>query len=422
MYQPKGIKKFYHQTRRFLAKNWLNLWHPTQIAITGSQGKTTTTQTLAKILSKIAPTVVTDINLDTVFNVPITALKVRPWTKYLVWELGIDKPDEMDFHLQIAKPTIAVITGIAPVHTDKEHLGSLENLIKEKRKLIEKLPSQNDGGVAILNYDDENVRNMASFTKAKVIFYGSDKKHCQYYFDKNSVKVTLNGTSFKLFSTNSNYFQSFDFAQDKSVITKLIGLHHPSNLTAVYAVLKTLLPDNSKLNSIFRTIVSKIEPFRGRMNIEKGPMGTWVLNDSLRANPESVFSGLKTLAALDYQKGRKIAILGVMGELADPEGAHQETGRQLLEYKPEITICLGDYRKYTYDTAIKLGYPKEKIYFAKNVFDAAEILKKIIKKNDLIYLKGSFLRNLKRILQILNGEEVSCKTDLCSYNESGYEK
>jgi len=414
MYQPTGIKKLYHQARRLIAKNWLNLWHLTQIGITGSQGKTTTTQTLAKVLSKIAPTIVTDLNLDTVFNVPITALKVRPWTKYLVWELGIDKTGEMDFHLQIAKPSIGIITGISPVHTDKEHLGSLENLIKEKRKLIEKLPTKNDGGVAILNYDDENVRNMASFTKAKVIFYGSDKKHCQYYFDKNSVKVTLNGTTFKLFSAICNYFQP--------VITKLIGLHHPLNLTAVYAVLKTLFPKNSKVNSIFATIVAKIEPLRGRMNIEKGPMETWVLNDSLRANPQSVLSGLKTLSALDYQKGRKIAILGVMGELADPKGAHQETGRQLLEYTPDLTICLGDYRKYTYETAIKLGYPKEKIYFAKNVFDAAEILKKIIKKNDLIYLKGSFLRNLKRILQILNGEEVSCKTDLCPYSECGYEK
>lgn len=206
-YQPKGLKKLYHQTRRLLAKNWLQFCHPTQIAITGSQGKTNTSQTLAKILSQIDKTVVTDINLDTNFNVPITALKVTPWTKYVIFELGVDHIGEMEKHLEIVKPKIGVITGISPVHTDREHFGSLENLIKEKRKLIENLPDEKEGGVAILNYDDENVRRMASFTKAKVIFYGSDKKNCHYYFDKNSVKVTLNGTTFKLFSTIFNYFQ-----------------------------------------------------------------------------------------------------------------------------------------------------------------------------------------------------------------------
>ena len=205
MYQPSFIKKLYHQTRRFLAKNWLQFCHPTQIAITGSQGKTNTSQTLAKVLFKIASTVVTDINLDTTFNVPITALKVTPWIKYAVFELGVDHIGEMEKHLEIVKPKIGVITGISPVHTDREHFDSLENLIKEKRKLIENLPDEKSGGVAILNYDDENVRAMAPFTKAKVIFYGSDKKNCHYFFDKNSVKVTLNDTSFKLFSISFRF-------------------------------------------------------------------------------------------------------------------------------------------------------------------------------------------------------------------------
>jgi UDP-N-acetylmuramoyl-tripeptide--D-alanyl-D-alanine ligase len=407
MYQPSFIKRLYHQTRRFLAKKWLSLCHPIQIAITGSQGKTSTTQILAKVLSQINKTVVTDINLDTTFNVPITALKVTPWTKYVVFELGVDHIGEMEKHLEIVKPKIGVITGISPVHTDGEHFGSLENLIKEKRKLIENLPDKKSGGVAILNYDDENVRKMAPFTKAKVIFYGSSKKNCQYYFDKNSVKVTLKGTSFKIISIN--------LKKSQLISTKLIGLHHPSNLTAVFAILKTLFPHNPKINSIFKTIVSKIEPLRGRMNIEKGPMETILLNDCLRANPKSTDEGLKTFYKIDYKKGRKIAILGVMGELYDPIKEHKNTAKTLIKYPPDIVVGVGEFRKYTIDEARNLGFPKERLFFAKDVFEAADILKKIIKPGDFLYLKSSLLRNLWRIIKILNNQPICCHKELCPY-------
>jgi len=456
MYQPQGLKKLYHQTRRLIAKNWLKFCHPTQIGITGSQGKTNTTQTLAKILSQIAPTVVTDVNLDTNFNVPITALKVTPWTKYVVFELGVDHIGEMDKHLEIVKPKIGLITGISPVHTDNEHFGSLENLIREKRKLIENLPDEKNGGVAILNYDDKNVRNMASFTKAKVIFYGADKKYCQYYFDKSSIKVSSKGTVFKIyykdyypstldwenkFISESNYLSKFlpehschpefisgsqkkmlkQVQHDKKIInsfiisTKLIGLHHPPNLTAVFAILKILFPNNPKIDSIFATIVSKIEPLRGRMNIEKGPMETILLNDSLRANPKSTDEGLKTFYQIEYKKGRKIAILGVMGELYDPIKEHKKTAKTLINYPPDVVVGVGEYRRYTIDEAKKLGFPKDKLFFAKDVFEAAEILKKIIKPGDFLYLKSSLLRNLWRIIKILNNQPVCCRQEFCPY-------
>jgi UDP-N-acetylmuramoyl-tripeptide--D-alanyl-D-alanine ligase len=407
MYQPSFIKRLYHQTRRSLAKKWLSFCHPIQIAITGSQGKTSTTQILAKVLSQIDKTVVTDINLDTTFNVPITALKVIPWTKYVVFELGVDHIGEMEKHLEIVKPKIGVITGISPVHTDSEHFGSLENLIKEKRKLIENLPDKKSGGVAILNYDDENVRRMAPFTEAKVVFYGSSKKNCQYYFDKNSVKVTLKGTSFKIISIN--------LKKSQLISTKLIGLHHPSNLTAVFTILKTLFPHNPKIDSIFAKIVSYIEPLRGRMNIEKGPMETILLNDSLRANPKSTNEGLKTFYKIDYKKGRKIAILGVMGELYDPIKEHKNTAKTLIKYPPDIVVGVGEFRKYTIDEARNLGFPKERLFFAKDVFEAADILKKIIKPGDFLYLKSSLLRNLWRIIKILNNQPICCRKELCPY-------
>lgn len=404
-YQPKGLKKIFHQSRRFLAKKWLSLFDPLQIGITGSQGKTSVTQFLAKILNSDAPTVVTDVNLDTNFNIPITALKVKPWTKYLVWELGIDHIGEMDKHLEIAKPKIGIITGISPVHTDKEHLGSLENLIKEKRKLIENLPDKKNGGVAILNFDDENVKNMAPFTKAKVLFYGTEKKKCQIYFDTKKIKTTIKGSQFTLKYKNRNY----------PFKTKLIGTHHAYNFAAIFACLLAIFNNSKKSYRLIKKGLKIIKPLRGRMSIEKGPLKTILLNDSLRANPKSTDEGLKTFYQIDYKKGKKIAVLGVMGELYDPILEHKKTAQTLIKFPPDIVIGVGEYRKYTIETAIKLGFPKDRVFYAKDVFETAEILKKIIKSGDFIYLKSSLLRNLWRVIKILKNEPVCCPQEICPY-------
>jgi len=376
-----------------------------QIGITGSHGKTNTTLVVAKLLETFGQTVVTDINLDTVYNIPITALKVAPWTKYIVWELGIDRPGEMDYHLQIARPEIGIVTGISPVHTDHEHLGSLENLIKEKRKLIEVLPAD---GYAILNGDDPNVRSMATHTKAKVMYFGTDDDS-EVRVDKKTIEVTLDGTSFKITNGGESY----------EVATELIGVHHIYTLMVGYCILK--VTQISNFQKKFIDVVKNVKPLRGRMSVENGPLNTILLNDSLRANPESTFAGLKTLDEIPYKKGKKIAVIGEMGELEKPEEEHKKTGVELAKLNLDYVLCIGPLRKYTIDEAVKQGFPKDKIDYVENVFEAAEKLKKILKPHDLWYLKGSLLRNYKRIVQLLNGEEVCCDRVLCPYEHCGYD-
>jgi UDP-N-acetylmuramyl pentapeptide synthase len=166
------------------------------------------------------------------------------------------------------------------------------------------------------------------------------------------------------------------------------------------------------------------------MNIEKGPMKTILLNDSLRANPKSTDEGLKTFYQIKHTSSchpefisgshiiknpRKIAILGVMGELYDPIKEHKNTAKTLIKYPPDIVVGVGEYRKYTIEEAKKLGFPKNKLFFAKDVFEATEILKKILKPGDFLYLKSSLLRNLWRIIKILNNQPICCRKELCPY-------
>jgi UDP-N-acetylmuramoyl-tripeptide--D-alanyl-D-alanine ligase len=404
-YKPSGVKKHYHDNRRAFARFWMSLMNPVQVAITGSQGKTNTTKVVTAILASLGSTVVTDTNLDTSFNVPITALKVRPWTKYVVWELGIDHPGEMENHLTIAHPDIGIITGISPVHTDGEHMGSLATLIAEKQKLIEHLTKD---GIAILNADNEHVRSMASHTRAKVLWYGSREKY-DIWVEPNAVELSLEGT------------KGFFHTKDESFVVQspLIGVHHLHNLMAAYLVMKSVTGEQ-KLGEKFAHIVATVKPLKGRMSVDKGPFDTVLLNDSLRANPESTRSGLETLALLNYTKGRKIAVIGEMGELEKPEDEHRKTGETIAKYAFDSVICIGPLRKHTIDEAIKKGFPANNIMYAAGVREAADILKKILKPGDLWYLKGSLLRNYKRIVQLLNGEKICCEEVLCPYEHCGY--
>jgi UDP-N-acetylmuramoyl-tripeptide--D-alanyl-D-alanine ligase len=201
--------------------------------------------------------------------------------------------------------------------------------------------------------------------------------------------------------------------------TGLIGVHHVYNLMAGYLVMKTVLKKDC-ISPEYAKIVADIKPLHGRMSIDKGPFDTILLNDSLRANPESTKAGLDSLARMQYTQGRKIAVIGEMGELQYPEIEHTKTGEILASYYFDNVVCIGPLRKYTIQEAVKRGYPQERIFYANNVREAADILKKILKPGDLWYLKGSLLRNYKRIVQLLNGEKICCEEVMCPYSHCGY--
>src|SRR3989344_1350437 len=173
MSRLKSIDRpFFHTSRRLLAKLWLQSHSKaTVIGVTGSYGKTNTVAAIEAVLAQKYKTLTTDSNLDTNFNIPITILKLTNHEK-LILEYGVDHVGEMNRHLSLAKPRIAVVTGISPVHADKEHLGSLENIIKEKAKLVKAVPKE---GFAVLNYDVPEVRAMAGLCPGKVVFFGIDK-------------------------------------------------------------------------------------------------------------------------------------------------------------------------------------------------------------------------------------------------------
>jgi UDP-N-acetylmuramoyl-tripeptide--D-alanyl-D-alanine ligase len=420
VYKATGIKKIFHDTRRFLARRHLASKKALQIGITGSQGKTNTTYVITSILEKLGETIVTDTNLDTTFNVPITGLKVKSSTEFLIWELGIDHPGEMAHHLEIAHPKIGVMTGISPVHTDKEHMGSLEQLIYEKRQLVERLPQN---GWAVLNWDDINVRGMVPFIKATILTFGTTND-CSVWVDPASVTNALSGTSMVLHDGESQIHIS----------TPLIGIHHIYNIMAGYIVFKLALSQGANLSQeqqeLFKQTVATLQPLKGRMSAEIGPRESVFLNDALRANPTSTKFGLQTLVSLQEQGVKKIAVLAEMGEIDKTEEEHTKLGEFIATLPLDYVVCIGPLQKHVYEAALHKGFSTDRIFWVPDVFEAAKVLDPIVQKSDILYMKGSLLRHVERVLLLLEGVKVGCTVvscpfyhhcPECKYLHSGYQ-
>jgi UDP-N-acetylmuramoyl-tripeptide--D-alanyl-D-alanine ligase len=398
-YKPHPLKQLFHTSRRSAAKAWLSIMPAVQIAITGSQGKTNTSSALYHILSSLAATVRTDLNLDTVYNVPITALKTRPATRFCIFELGIDHIGEMDLHLGIVRPKIAIVTGVSPVHTDAEHLGSFQNLIREKGKLVQSLP---ENGTAILNGDNPDVRKMACRTKARTVFYGTGPENDIVSSD---ISINLSGTGFTVTD------RVFEKGNRFSVQVPLVGRHNAYTLMAAYAVYRTLgYADTQR----FARLASGLKPLAGRMSVEPGPLGATLLNDSLRANPASVTSGLETVSQISTP-GRKIAVLAEMGELENPGQEHEKIGRLIAELDLDYVVGIGPLHQHTVQGARAGGFPENRIALARDVKEAAAKLKTVIRKHDLLYVKGSLLRHVERVLMLLEGKQVVCEAVTCPF-------
>lgn len=389
MAKTSNWKQPYHQVKKFLAKVWYQVKpNLTTIAITGSYGKTNTATAITSTLSQKFATLQTDLNLDTVYNLPKTLLKIRPTHQKLVLELGVDHKGEMDSYLKLIQPKIAVITGINPTHSEPELLGSVETIVEEKGKLLEALPSD---GWAVMNKDDEKVVKMAKKTKAKIIWYGLETKA---NYQAENIKVSFQKTEFVLKTGKEKI----------SLKTGLIGRHFVAACLAAAIV--------GRISGLSWEEIKKgiagLKPLKGRGSIETGPKGSILINDALRANPASTLAGLKLLAQLPT-KGKRIAVLGEMGELgksADKE--HQQIGQEISKLKIDYLIGVGPLQKLTISAA-------KKGFWAKDVEEAAKILEKILKKGDLLYLKGSLLRHMERILLLLNDEKIGCRVTGCHF-------
>lgn len=385
-------KKPYHVARAHLAKFWASLFSKVDIiGITGSVGKTTTKEALIQVLGERFKVLGTVGNLDPVFNIPQTLLKIRPVTKKVVLEMGIEYPGEMDFYLDLAKPKIGVITRVYWTHT--EFLGDLDGVIAEKGKLLQSLPKD---GNAILNFDDEYVREkMAPKTQSKIFWFGSYRN------------VNLRISDFLHQGKDGSIFKLKHKDQEVKINWKLIGEHQT---TAAAAAASVGILSGMRLLEIKKGL-EKLESQPHRMNLIKGPKGSLILDDTYNSSPTAVVMALETLRSLAH-KGRAIAVLGNMLELGKyEETGHRNVGQKAAEENIDFLITLGEKAKIIANEAKIRGV--KNILESKNITHIVSELKKTVKKDDIILVKASRHAHFERVVAGLTDQPTQISCPLC---------
>jgi UDP-N-acetylmuramoyl-tripeptide--D-alanyl-D-alanine ligase len=404
------LEKLLKKILRILSIGILRKYNPIVIGITGSAGKTSTKEAIYTILKNKFRCRRNRGNFNNEIGVPLTILGNYSETKgkifwifvliksilnilfglkrfypnVLILELAADKPGDIKYLVDIVKPQIGIITAIGKIPVHVEFYKNPEAVAREKGKLIESLSSD---GFAVLNRDDEFVYNLREKTKAKKIFYGFSENsdihlgNFSHRIDKNNIPEGI--------SLKAEYKGSFIPMRLNNVLGK-------PQAYVIGATISVGLIMGMNLVEISQELLNYQAPKR-RMKIEKGIKKTIILDDSYNASPISMKSALETLQSLPAK--RKLAILADMLEIGEySEQAHREIGR-IVSKISNILITIGEKAKLISDSANRAGLEKENIFSFKDSEEAKKEIKDIVKKEDLILIKGSNSMRLDKIIE-----------------------
>lgn len=374
---PK-LKKPFHLLRIYLAKQYAKLYPREMfVGVTGSVGKTTCVAACKAVLSQKYKTITTKPNLDPVLNIPETILKINPSIKKVILEMGVEYQGEMDFYLSLVKPKVAIITKIAYAHN--EYLGSLNDILHEKGKLIESLDQD---GVAILNYDDISSKKLAQNCKASVFYFGSDSKNCTIW--AGNLQIENFATAFELNHGVERVKVNF----------KLLGLHQ------VYSALSAALLGvicGVPLTKI-KIGLESIEPSEHRLQAVSGPNGSIILDDTYNSSPTALDSAIDALLAVPAR--RRIAVLGEMRELGKySEDLHRQIAQRIYKEKLDLVFLGQGETEYIADELKSLGFWEERLEFNLQNSQLVSKLLKTLGKGDVCLIKGSRSLRLDEIVK-----------------------
>jgi UDP-N-acetylmuramoyl-tripeptide--D-alanyl-D-alanine ligase len=365
-----------------VARHWRNRFDVTVIGITGSVGKTTTKELVARVLSQQFNTLKSRGNYNNEIGLPLTLLELRPEHECVVLEMGMYVPGDIALLCDIARPQIGVVTLVGTVHL--ERAGTREALVAGKRELVEALPAD---GVAILNADEPLVLGMASATQAQVFTYGLNPA-ADLTADMID-SMGLAGIEFSLYHEN-------DTVRVKMPMLGRHSVHTALRATAIGLV----------MGMAWESIVTGLQAHRDelRLLVVEGPHGATILDDTYNASPASTMAVLDLLQNLD---GRRIAVLGDMLELGSAEKeSHQKIGIRAADVA-DILIAVGKLGRIAGEEALAYGMNPNSVFFADNSADAVPVLRELIQPGDMILVKGSRGGRLDRIVTALNEEAVA---------------
>ena len=365
-----------------IAHAWRMKFDVPVVAITGSNGKTTTKDLTAAVLSARGTVCRTAANYNNEVGLPLTLLGMTGGDVAAVVEIGMRGLGQIAALAPVAAPSIGIVTNVCEVHM--ELLGSIENIAKAKAELVQAIPA---GGTVILNVDDARVAAMRSLAAdgVRVLTYGFG---ADADVRAEALRLTSDGSQFMVTWNNERHDYSIPLA----------GRHNVSNALAALAVGFVLGYTPQEMQTgLQRLAVTK-------MRYEVHEVGAWTfINDAYNASPSSMAAALETTANL--YEGRKIAVLGDMLELGDAaEEAHRRIGRRVAELGFAALVTYGPQSRWIHTAAEATGCPI--CCHAETHEAAAERLRTLLRDGDTVLFKGSRGMKMEAVIALLTGEEA----------------
>jgi UDP-N-acetylmuramoyl-tripeptide--D-alanyl-D-alanine ligase len=344
------------------------------VGVAGSNGKTTTKDLLASVLSRCRQLVASEASFNNDIGVPKTLLRLDRHCQAAVVELGTNHPGELLPLARMAQPTHGIITSIG--HEHLEFFGNLEAIIREEAALAECLPS---GGTLWLNGDSPGADAIVSRTTARVVRVGRGSD-CDWR--AADIRVDCGGTTFEAVGPERRLCGQYRL--------RLLGRHQAYNALLALAAAAELGCDRE---TIAAGLSSCPTP---NMRLQLHELnGALILEDAYNANGDSMRAALDTLRDMPGE-GSRVAVLGDMAELgSESERTHFEVGRYAGELGVQALLAVGT-RREALAAGARAGGVRQ-IRLAQDIEEAALTLQTLLKPGDVALIKASRCMRFERI-------------------------
>ncbi len=416
------MKKILQLILKILARATIAKYKPKVVGITGSVGKTSTKEAVAAVLALKYSVRQTNKNFNNEIGLPLTVIGVensgyrnplvwliiflkafiqlivtnKNYPELLVLEMGIDHKGDMDYLLSIVQPEIGVLTAVSEAHL--EFLGSIDNIIHEKGKLLRSLPKF---GIAVLNIEDSRLLTLLDKIKAQVITFGFSNQ-AQIWADGVQIskddKNEAQGLSFKL---------HYRGGVTPLLLPQVLGKHQINVALAVAAVGLVLNFTTVDISSVLRKFTFP----NGRMKLLAGVKYTRIIDDTYNSSPLALKEALKTLADFPIKgQVKRWAILGDMLELgADSIKLHRQCGELVADLKIDYLITVGEQSRDLGRGAGARGFSRDNYVHFATALEAAAFVKNKLNKGDILLIKGSQGVRMERAVKELMAEPERAK-------------
>lgn len=340
------------------------------IGITGSYGKTSTKYIVSTILNQKFNILKTPASFNTKMGIVRTINEnLKATDQIFVCEMGADEVGEIKELCNLVHPTIGMITSIGPQHL--ETFGSLENIKKTKFELVDALPAN---GMAILNYNDENITSMP--TSKNKVTYGTQTS-CEYY--AKDIHITEFGSQFTIHTKDGSEIE---------VTTKLLGEHNIINIVGAVAIAKELGLTDKEI----RLGIKMLKPIEHRLELKQHANGTIIIDDAYNSNTKGAQMAVEVLGRFANRK----RILVTPGIVELGEKTYEYNKRFGMQAAPncDYAILVGQKQaKPILDGLLEKGFDKDKIFIADHFEQAMKKMNEWMDANTVILLENDLSDN-----------------------------